>query len=69
MNEIQNWFQETGWPYQMYDGILTFVLGNREYDILNEGSYGYAIYYAGGAHPLEQDMTVADVIDWLEDGA
>jgi len=70
MNEIRKWFEETGWPYEMYEGILTFVLGNQEYDIVNEGaSYGYSIYNAGGAYPLEQSMDVQDVIDWLEDGA
>lgn len=68
MNEIRNWFKTIGWTYEMYDGILTFVLGNQEYDIVDEGSYGYAIYNAAGAHPLEQDMSVEDVIDWLEDG-
>ena len=69
MNEIKAWFAETGWPYQMYGGILTFVLGNQEYDIVYEGvRFGFSIYNAGGAHPLEQDMSVGDVIDWLEDG-
>lgn len=69
MNQIENWFNETGWPYEMYDGIISFVLGNREYDIVYEGArYGYSIFEAGGAHPIETYPDVRDVIDWLEDG-
>lgn len=68
MNKIQHWFRTTGWPYQMYDGVLTFVLGNQEYDIVDEGfPYGYAIYNAGGAHPIESYVDERDVILWLED--
>jgi len=76
MQPIEDWFLDSGWPYNTFAEAgsttycITFVMGNREYDICYDTVIGqYDIWIAGNAWPEEEYRNVSDVLAWLEDGA